>query len=221
MPRKIIIATTAGVLGLAGLGLAVPALAAADGTGTGAPSAVERITEALSGLVTDGSITQEQAGEVATTLSDAGIGPGGHHGGHQGGHQDGHHGGRGMDLDAAATALGMTRDELHTALEPDGTTLAQVAEDQGVAVEDLVAALVEAHEEKIAQAVEDGRLSQEEADERLADVEERVTERVNSEVPERGGHRHGPRDDADEDGATDDATDGATDGSTGSAEPTD
>jgi hypothetical protein len=77
--KKIIIATTAGVLSLTGLGLAVPALAADDGTS--ASSAVERITEALSGLVTDGSITQEQADEVATTLSDAGIGRGGHHGG--------------------------------------------------------------------------------------------------------------------------------------------
>ena len=180
MRRKIIIATTAGVLGLTGLGLAAPALAAPDGTG--ASSAVERITEALSGLVTDGSITQEQADEVATTLSDAGLGRGG-----------GHHGG-GMDLDAAATALGLTPDELRTALEPDGTTLAQVAEDEGVAVDDLVAALVQAQEERIAAAVEDGRLTQDEADERLADLEERVTERVNSEAPVRGEGR-GPRGD--------------------------
>ena len=201
MRKKIIIATTAGVLGLTGLGLAVPALA--DDTGTRASSTVERITEALSGLVADGSISQEQADEVATTLSDAGIGHGGRHGG-------------GMDLDAAATALGMTEDELRTALEPDGTTLAQVAEDQGVPVDDLVAALVQAQEEKIAAAVEDGRLTQAEADEWLADVEERVTERVNSDAPVRGPG-HGPRwhdhDDATDDDATDDGAtdDGATD----------
>ena len=190
MRRKIIIATTAGVLGLTGLGLAAPALAAPDGTS--ASSAVERITEALSGLVTDGSITQEQADEVATTLSDAGLGRGG-----------GHHGG-GMDLDAAATALGLTAEELRIALEPDGTTLAQVAEDEGVAVDDLVAALVQAQEERIAAAVEDGRLTQDEADERLADVEERVTERVNSEAPERGEGR-GPRGDAGDDSAPESA----------------
>ena len=194
MRRKIIIATTAGVLGLTGLGLAVPALAATDGAGTSASSAVDRITGALSGLVTDGSITQEQADEVATTLSEAGLGrSGGHHGG-------------GMDLEAAATALGMTADELRTALEPEGTTLAQVAEDQGVAVDDLVAALVQAQEERIAAAVEDGRLTQEEADERLADLAERVTERVNSAAPVRGdgngrgGHR-GDGGDSTDDGA--------------------
>jgi len=194
--KKIVIATTAGVLGLSGLALAAPALGATDGAGTSASSAVERITEALSGLVDDGSITQEQADEVAGTLSEAGLGHGGPHGG----------GGRGLEV--AATALGMTEDELRTALEVDGTTLADVAEDQGVAVDDLVAALVQAQEERIAQAVEDGRLSQEEADAKLADVEERVTERVNSDAPVRGGG-HGPRGD---DGGTGDPA-GETQGS--------
>jgi hypothetical protein len=178
--KKLIIATTAGVLTLSGLAVAVPALADPGTSGTGGASAVERITGALAGLVSDGSITQEQADEVATTLDEAGIGGRGHHGG-------------GPDLAAAATALGMSEDELRTALEAEGTTLADVAEEQGVAVDDLVAALVTAQEERIAQAVEDGRLTQEEADERLADLEERVTERVNTAVPPHGGgHRGGP-----------------------------
>ena len=89
MRKKLIIATTAGVLTLGGLGVAVPALA---DTGDSSGSAVHRITEALSGLVSDGSITQEQADEVAGTLDEAGIG---HGGGHRGG---------GLDLSAAATA---------------------------------------------------------------------------------------------------------------------
>ena len=178
MRKKLIIATTAGVLTLGGLGLAVPALADTGPAG----SAVDRITEALSGLVSDGSITQEQADEVASTLDEAGIG---HGGGHRGG---------GFDLSAAATALGMTEDELRTALETDGTTLADVAGDQGVEVDALVDALVTAQQERIAAAVEDGRITQEQADERLADLEERVTERVNSELPV-GGHGHGPRGD--------------------------
>ncbi|WP_104525264.1 hypothetical protein [Blastococcus atacamensis] len=180
MRRKLIVATTAGVLGLTGLAVAMPALAA-DDAGTSAESAVERITDALSGLVDDGSITQEQADEVATTLSEAGAGRGGH----------GRSGGGGPGLEAAATALGMTEDELRAALEPEGTTLAEVAGTEGVPVDDVVAALVEAQRERVAQAIEDGRLTQEEADERLADVEERVTERVNSEAPARDGS-HGP-----------------------------
>lgn len=179
MRKKLIIATTAGVLSLGGLAVAVPALA---DTGNPAGSAVDRITEALSGLVSDGSITQEQADEVASTLDEAGIG---HGGGHRGG---------GFGLSAAATALGMTEDELRTALETDGTTLADVAGEQGVEVDTLVDALVAAQQERIAAAVEDGRLTQEQADERLADLEERVTERVASEAPI-GGPGHGPRGD--------------------------
>ena len=176
MRTKLIIATTAGVLTLGGMAVAVPALA---DSGSPAGSAVDRITEALSGLVDDGSITQEQADEVATALDEAGIG---HGGGHRGG---------GFDLSTAATALGMTEDELRTALETDGTTLADVAGDQGVEVDALVDALVTAQQERIADAVEDGRLTQEQADERLADLEERVTERVNSEAPVGGpGHGH-------------------------------
>jgi hypothetical protein len=188
MRKKLVIGVAAGVLTLSGLAVAVPALA--DPASPGG-SAVQRITDALSGLVSDGSITQAQADEVASTLSEAGIGD---RGGHRGG---------GMDLDAAATALGMTEDELRTALEPDGTTLADVAGQQGVAVDTLVAALVSAEQERIASAVEDGRLTQEEADSRLADLEARITERVNSAMPAPGdhgpgGHRGGPDDGADD-----------------------
>ncbi|SOD97859.1 hypothetical protein [Blastococcus haudaquaticus] len=184
MRKKLIIATTAGALTLTGLAVAVPALAS---PGAGGTAAVERITEALSGLVDDGSLTQEQADEVAATLSEAGIA----------GRGGGHHGG-GPGLAAAADALGMTEEELRTALEQEGTTLADVAEEQGVDVGTLVDALVEAQQERIAEAVEDGQLTQEEADERLADLKERITERVNSDTPPagRGPGGRGDRDDA-------------------------
>lgn len=178
MRKKLIIAATAGALSLGGLAVAVPALA--DGGDAGG-SAVERITDALAGLVSDGSITQEQADEVASTLSEAGIGQGHGPGGLRGG----------PDLSAAATALGMTEDELRTALRTEGTTLADVAEQQGVPVDTLVDALVTAGEERIADAVEDGRLTQEQADERLADLEERITERVESALPAPGERGRG------------------------------
>ena len=174
MRKKLIMATTAGVLALGGVAVAVPALADTDS----ASSAVDRIKDALSGLVDDGSLTQEQADEVATTLSEAGLGRGGHHGGDR------------IGLETAAETLGLTEDELRTALEPDGTSLADVAADQGVDVDTLVDALVQAQQDRIAQAVEDGRLTQEEADERLTDLEARVTERVNSEDLRRGGRGH-------------------------------
>jgi polyhydroxyalkanoate synthesis regulator phasin len=175
--KKLIIATAAGVLTLGGVAVAIPVLADTDRAGES--SVAERIKDALSGLVDDGSLTQEQADEVATTLSEAGLGRGGHHGG-----------GR-LGLEAAATALDMNPAELRTALEPDGTTLADVAEAQGVEVDTLIEALVTAERDRIAQAVEDGRITQDEADERLADLEARIIERVNSADlhPGRGGGR--------------------------------
>ncbi|MFQ1002494.1 hypothetical protein [Modestobacter sp. SSW1-42] len=187
MRRKLIVATTAGVLALGGLAVAVPALA---DTGTTGRSAVDRITEALSGLVSDGSLTQEQADEVAATLDEAGVA------GHGGPGGPGGPGGGRLDLTAAATALGMTEEELRTALDVEGTSLADVAGQQGVAVDAVVDALVAAVQADVAERVQDGDLTQAQADERLADLEARVTERVESDSwagPGRGpGGRGGP-----------------------------
>jgi hypothetical protein len=100
-------------------------------------------------------------------------------------------GGRGVDLSAAATALGITEDELRTALQ-DGKSLADVAADQGVDKQKVIDALVAAAKERLAAAVTAGDLTQAEADERSADLEARITEEVD-EVHEggRGGGGHG------------------------------
>ena len=173
MRKKLITLTTAGLIAVGGAAVAVPALAATDttNTATATPDStqVEKITEALAGLVTDGSITQEQAEKVASTLDAADLG-----GGHGGGH------GGGRDLSTAATTLNMTEDDLRTALQADGATLATVADAQGVSVGTLIDALVTAGQERITQAVADGEMTQEQADQRLADLQTRVTDRVNS-----------------------------------------
>jgi lambda repressor-like predicted transcriptional regulator len=161
--KKLVVAAAAGALTLTGLAVAVPAVADTEDTDGTSTSVVDRIKDALSGLVDDGSITQEQADEVATTLDGAGFG---HHGGWFG-------------LETAAETLGMTEDELRTALDAEGATLASIAEDKGVAVDQLIDALVKAKQERIAKAVEEG-MPQDVADERLADLQERVTEWVNA-----------------------------------------
>ena len=185
MRKKLVVAAAAGALTLTGLAVAVPAVAQTEDTDSTSTSVVDRIKDALSGLVDDGSISQEQADEVATTLGDSGFGG---HWGHGGWH----------GLDAAAEALGMTEDELRTALEAEGATLAKVAEEKGVAVDTLVDALVTAQREGIAKAVESG-MPQDVADKRLADVEQRVTEWVNSTHEDRpwghGGWWGGPDND--------------------------
>jgi uncharacterized protein (DUF433 family) len=102
-------------------------------------------------------------------------------------HQNGPGGPRGGHLETVAEALGMTVDELHEALA-DGQTVAELAEAQGVALEDIAAALVAVHAERIQQAVDDGRLTQEEADEKLAEMEDRILEGLESgEFGGRGG----------------------------------
>jgi polyhydroxyalkanoate synthesis regulator phasin len=179
--KKLVLATTAGALTLTGLAVTVPAMAEEDTSSTTTETTVEdRIRDALSGLVDDGSITQDQADQVATTLSDAG--PWGGHGPWGGP-------GRGVDLSVAADTLGMSEDDLETALEADGASLASVAEDHGVAVDDLVAALVQSVRDHIDEAVQDGDLTQEQADQRIADVQDWITERVNSTDTDPGGPR--------------------------------
>lgn len=79
-------------------------------------------------------------------------------------------GGRGLSetaLAAAADALNMTTTELTTALQ-SGKTLEQVAEDAGVDLADVQAAIQAVHEvemrERIEQAIADGTMTQEKAD---------------------------------------------------------
>ena len=86
----------------------------------------------------------------------------------------------------------MTDQELRTALH-EGKTLAEIAEAEGVEVDTLVDALVAAATERAKQAVTDGRLTQERADELLAGLPERIETAVQEGfggrgLGERGGH---------------------------------
>ncbi len=88
----------------------------------------------------------------------------------------GHRGG--CNLDDAAEAIGIDEADLRAAIE-DGDTIADVAEANGVDVDDVIDAMVDAKEDHIAEKVEEGRITQEQADEKLADVEAKITDRVN------------------------------------------
>jgi hypothetical protein len=141
---------------------------------------VERIKQALAGLVQDKTLTQEQADKVASTLAASGPGlgrgPGGPHG----------PGGPRAGLAAAAKALGVSESDLVTALR-SGKSLAAVAKEKGVDVQKVIDALVAEAKQRLADAVKDGRLTQAQADQRLKDLTARITERVNSTAPARPG----------------------------------
>ena len=183
LPRRASSLVLAGAVGLAGLGIGTTLRPAAASAATSSTQAVtDRVTaikNALAGLVKDGTITQQQADKVATTLDSKlprrGFG----------------HGGRGgLDLDTAAGVIGVTTDELRTALE-GGKTFAQVAQSKGISQATLVDKLVAAEQTRIAAAVKAGQLTQAQADAITADLKSRITERVTSTRPAGGRGHHG------------------------------
>ena len=98
--------------------------------------------------------------------------------GPRGGHGFVHFGG----LEAAADYLGLSDEELREELFA-GSSLADVAEEQGVSVDGLVDAIVTAATEDLGDAVAAGRLTDAQRDEIVATLEARVTEMVNRTGP--------------------------------------
>lgn len=192
------LAGAVGLTGVAGVALVAPALSyAATGDSTALEDRVSSVKEALAGLVTDGTLTQEQADEVASTLAERGP-----LGGHDRPAGPGGRGGFGRGLAPVLEELGMTPEEVRAAAEA-GTTLRELAQQQQVSPDALVDALVAAKQERLDEAVADGRLTQVEADAKAADVEARITESLDEPVRlgrghSGGHHRHDGDDGADE-----------------------
>ena len=153
-------------------------------TGTDAerPDKSARLGEVLAPLVEAGTITQDQADAVIAALVEAGPSKG-----------DRSPRGDGAGMDAAAQALGLSTDELQSALR-DGQTLAQIAEAEGVDQQVVIDALTAAMATHLDERVDAGEITREQADERLAEATERIPERVENGRPERGerGGRGGP-----------------------------
>jgi predicted DNA-binding protein (UPF0251 family) len=87
-------------------------------------------------------------------------------------------------LDAAASYLGLTEEQLRSELE-SGKTLAQVAQAHGKTAAGLVDALVNEAKQKVEAAVAAGRLTQSQADDLLNGLRDRITQLVNSTPPSR------------------------------------
>ena len=162
------------------------------------PDPTQRLQEVLQPLVDAGTITQAQADAVIEALQAAHPkgGPGG----------PGRQGGRGPGFAVVAETLGLTEEEVREAVI-DGQTLAELAAANGSSAEELVAALLADIKSHMDEKVAAGDLTQEEADARYAEAEERTAEFVNSTKPPKGGpggpgRQGGPRDGS---GAPDDA----------------
>ncbi len=183
--------------GTAGAALFTPTLSGAqtdEATTEDGHQPGDRIADVLAPLVEDGTLTQAQLDAVVEALVEAA--PERHRG-----HRGEGAGRPGPVQDALADALGVTREEMRARLA-EGETLREIADAEGVDPQVLVDAIVAEAEERLAGAVEDGRLTQEEADEKLAEIAERAEASLDAtyEPGRRGpGHDHGDGDRATED----------------------
>lgn len=173
-----------GVLATGAVGAVAMTPASATTSDNAVTSRLAGIKSALSGLVSDRTLTQAQADKVASTLDSQlplGSGRGG---------MGGRPGGIGMTQshDAAATALGLTGEELYTAMQ-GGNSLADVAKDHKVSVDSLVKAMVADAEGDLAAAVKAGAMTQAQADTSKSSLAERITDQVNAVRPGSGMDR--------------------------------
>jgi hypothetical protein len=140
-------------------------------------AAIDRVDAALAA----GRITKDEADNMKAAINAGGLpigipgaGPGFRlHGGG--------FGFRGV-LDAAATYLGLTRDQLRTQLE-SGKSLADVAKAQNKSVDGLKQAIISAVQSKLDQAVKDGRLTSDEESQILAGLKAHIDDLVNGTLP--------------------------------------
>jgi polyhydroxyalkanoate synthesis regulator phasin len=151
--------------------------------------ATERLRESLQDLVDDGTISAEQADAVAAHLVENRPDRGrfGDHEGRGPGRGAGHlpglggpgHGRFGSPFDGEVLeTLGIDAATLRAGLE-DGKSLAEIAAEQGVEVQTLIDELVAEGSERIDEAVTNGRLDADQAADRKAELESRITEMVN------------------------------------------
>ncbi|HEY3111513.1 MAG TPA: hypothetical protein VGL23_22340 [Chloroflexota bacterium] len=145
--------------------------------------------------VKDGKLTQAQADQINARIDQStGIGPFGGFGRpgfERGEHHKGGPGGPGVDAAALATFLGFQQPaDLRTALQAN-KSLAQIAQEHGKSRDDLKAFLTQQEKTRLDQAVKNSRLTQAQADQRLAHFNSRLDQMIDRTGPP-GGPR-GPR----------------------------
>jgi polyhydroxyalkanoate synthesis regulator phasin len=93
--------------------------------------------------------------------------------------------------EAAETVLNMEREELLDELR-DGKTMAEVAEEQGMPVEEFTAAMLAQVRQELDASVAEGELTEEQADAIFERVEENIDRIVNAQAGPLGRYSRGP-----------------------------
>ena len=130
-------------------------------------------------MVDDGTITAAQADAVAADLA---IEPAATRAPVAAGWRRRH---PGFDGEVLAGLLGIDVETLRIR-PPRRQDVAEIAAEQGVDVQTVIDSLVAEAKAHLDLSVDNGRLTQEEADAKLAEVTERITDFVNNGRPERG-----------------------------------
>ena len=157
-----------------------------DGTPT--PSASDEDTD---------SGTEDDANDTEDDADAGGDDAEGTEGDDDDGGRGGCGGGKYLIKEAAAEVLGISEDDLIAGLQ-DGQSLAQIAEAQGMTVEDFRAALLESVTADLQAKLDAGDITQEQFDEKVAELNANIDEIINTE----GGVRFRGRGGSDEEGAT-------------------
>ena len=147
------------------------------GTGAGFVLGVPGLTSAAGDVETDS--IDERSSDGAKDGADGRHGRGKGKGGKMG------------SPETLATALGVDTETLRSEFAA-GKSIADIAAEQGIAIDTVVAALVADLEEHLDEHVADGSLTEDEAAEKLASAEDRISEKVN-EVPPTRDRNSGPR----------------------------
>ena len=100
----------------------------------------------------------------------------------------------GAALDAVAELLGMTPEEVTSAIQDDGKTLQELADEAGVDMQEIKDTLGELHDanlrERIETALDEGNLTQDEADWLLEGLDNGYLEKLGKFFAKRGGGKH-------------------------------
>jgi polyhydroxyalkanoate synthesis regulator phasin len=184
--RGLIALGAVAVLGGAAVGIAAAQAQPATPTAGQAQSGYQKFIDALAKRLNITSTNLETAiGQARTDVGSPAGGPG-----FPGARGKGGPGGRGfgVELNAAATAIGITPQQLHTELA--GKSLADVAKAHGKTAADVATALKNAAHTRIDQAVTAGRLTADQANTQKTQVDQRIDQLVNQVMPQ--GRPGGP-----------------------------
>ena len=143
------------------------------------PSSEAKLRETLKPLLDNGTLSQAQIDAVVKALQDARLAEKVPRGGNL--RKDGH----GSSLSTAATAIGVTTEEVRAALAA-GQSLADLARSKNVDPQKVIDALLAPIVEHEKADVASGKKTQAQADKQIAAATTRITDFVNGKAPGKG-----------------------------------